>query len=161
MTEMQHTPPTAQRGFTLVELVLVILVLGTLSYYAVARMSDRGDTDAHGFAEQLASTLRFAQKAAVAQRHIVYVNTDGANGRVWVCLDAALVCTQPLAAPAGGPLAQDAPRGVSLSTTGAAQMSFDAMGRPSTAAATDWLVNANTATFTVRMEPDSGYVRRI
>jgi MSHA pilin protein MshC len=148
-------------GFTLVELILVIMVLGTLSYYAVARMVDRGDTDAHGFTEQLASTLRFAQKAAVAQRRNIYVNVDSVTGRVWVCLDTALICTLPLAAPAGGSLEQTAPRGVSVSTTGTAQFSFDAMGRPSSATAIDLSITASAATFTVRIEPDSGYVRRI
>jgi MSHA pilin protein MshC len=142
-------------------LILVIVVLGTLSYFAVARLADRGDTDAHGFAEQLASTLRFAQKAAVAQRRNVFVNVDGGAGRVWVCLDAAPACTTPLAAPAGGPLEHNTPRGVSVATGGAAQIVFDALGRPSLASALDLTVTASAATFTVRIEPDSGYVRRL
>lgn len=150
-----------QVGFTLIELILVIMLLGTLSYFAVARMVDRGDTDAHGFAEQLASMLRFAQKAAVAQRRNVYVNVDSGAGRVWACLDAALACTAPLAAPAGGPLEHNTPRGVSVASGGAAQLAFDALGRPSLANALDLSVTASAATFTVRIEPDSGYVRRL
>jgi MSHA pilin protein MshC len=149
-----------QVGFTLIELVMVILLLGILSFFAVARLADRSESDAHGFAEQLASTLRFAQKAAVAQRRAIYVNVDAANGRVWVCLDAANTCTQPLAAPAGGTLEAQAPRGVTLTTTGGTQLTFDAMGRPSSTAAIDFGVDAASIGFTVRIEPESGYVRR-
>jgi MSHA pilin protein MshC len=149
-----------QVGFTLIELVMVILLLGILSFFAVARLADRSESDAHGFAEQLASTLRFAQKAAVAQRRAIYVNVDAANGRVWVCLDAANTCTQPLAAPAGGTLEVQAPRGVTLTTTGGTQLTFDAMGRPSSTAAIDFGVDAASIGFTVRIEPESGYVRR-
>lgn len=148
-------------GFTLVELVMVIVVIGILSFYAVARMSQRSDSDAHGYAEQLASTVRYAQKAAVAQRRTIYVNVDSATARVWACLDNALACTQPLMAPAGGALNLTAPSGIALSTTGTAQMSFDAMGRPSFASVVQLQISSTSANFTVRIEPDSGYVRRL
>jgi MSHA pilin protein MshC len=149
-----------QRGFTLVELIMVIVLLGILSFFAVARLADRSESDAHGFAEQLASTLRMAQKAAVAQRRPMYVNVDTSNARLWVCLDSAIACTQPLTAPVGGALEVQAPRGVTLTTTGGTQLTFDAMGRPSSAAAIDFGVDAASIGFTVRIEPESGYVRR-
>ncbi len=148
-------------GFTLVELVMVIVVIGILSFYAVARMSQRSDSDAHGYAEQLASVMRYAQKAAVAQRRTIYVNIDSGTGRAWACLDAATACAQPLMAPAGGALDVTAPQGVALSTSGAAQMSFDAMGRPSFSSAVQLQVTSASANFTVRIEPDSGYVQRL
>jgi len=159
-TTPTHLLSQKQCGFTLVELVLVILLLGTLSYYAVSRLSDRADTDAHGCIENVASVLRYAQKAAVAQRRTIYVNIDTNNPRVWACLDNALVCTQPLSAPAGGPLDHSAPNGVTLSNSGPAQFTFDAMGRPSTASAVDIQASAGSAVFTIRLEPESGYVHR-
>ena len=74
-------------GFTLVELVLVIVMLGIISFVASGRISDRDQANARGFADQVASTLRFAQKAAIAQRRNVYVNIDTTNRRVRACLD--------------------------------------------------------------------------
>lgn len=150
-----------ERGFTLVELVMVILLVGTLSYYAVARMSNRSDTDAHGFTQQLSSALRYAQKAAVAQRRTLYVNLDETTRRVWVCLDAAQACNQPLMAPAGGALEYTAPQGIALTTNGTAQLTFDALGRPSVVSTLDLEVSSGDTQFTLRLEPDSGYVRQL
>jgi MSHA pilin protein MshC len=147
------------RGFTLIELIMVITVLGILSFVAAARMVDRADIDAHGYTEQLASTLRFAHKAAVAQRRYVYVNIDTAARRIRVCLDATIACNQPLAAPAGGVLDLTAPAGIAL-TSGASQFSFDGLGRPSLAANLELQASVGGQTYTVVVERESGYVRR-
>lgn len=145
-----------QRGFTLVELVLVVLLAGILSFFAAGRLNDRSQANARGFADRVASTLRFAQKAAVAQRRTVYVNVDTAARRVYACLDAG--CATPLAAPAGGALDVAADAALTLTATASA-FSFDALGRPSTAATLT--VAASGASFDIVVESDSGYVRRI
>lgn len=147
------------RGFTLVELVLVITVLGIVSYFAVARLTNRADSDAHGFAQQVASTLRFAHKAAIAQRRLVYVNVDSAARRVRVCLDAATTCTQPLAAPAGGSLDIAGNANLTL-TSGVTQFSFDGLGRPSAGADVTLTVSGGAVTQSIVVERESGYVRR-
>jgi MSHA pilin protein MshC len=147
-------------GFTLVELVIVILLLGVLSFAALPRLAERDDALAQGFAEQVASTLRWAQKSAVAQRRLVYVNIDASAGRVRACFDAAPSCTQPLAAPASGTLDVTAPARIAL-TSGLAQFSFAGLGRPSINANLE--LRAATAagqSFAVVVEQDSGYVRR-
>ncbi|MFM2253346.1 MAG: hypothetical protein RJB68_1683, partial [Pseudomonadota bacterium] len=45
-------------GFTLVELVMVIVLLGVLSVYAVPRMINTGDFFARGFHDQSMAYLR-------------------------------------------------------------------------------------------------------
>jgi MSHA pilin protein MshC len=155
------SPPCAkpQRGFTLVELILVVLLLGILSFAAGARLSDRDQANARGFADQVASTLRFAQKAAIAQRRNVYVNIDTSTRRVRACLDAAATCASPLASPAGGSLDVSGATSVTL-TSGATQFSFDALGRPSFSSNLTVTTSANGLTFSVIVETESGYVRR-
>jgi MSHA pilin protein MshC len=145
-----------ERGFTLVELVLVVLLAGILAFFAGGRISERHHADARGFADQIAATLRFAQKAAVAQRRRVYVSVDAPARRVVACLDAG--CATPLAAPAGGALDIAGAAGLTL-TTNASAFSFDALGRPSTGAAL--AVAASGASFGIVVEAESGYVRRI
>lgn len=71
-----------QRGFTLVELVLVVLLAGSSSLFAAGRLNVRGQANARGFADQVAATLRLAQEAAMAQRRTVYANVDTAHRRV-------------------------------------------------------------------------------
>jgi len=147
-------------GFTLVELVIVILLMGILSFVAAARLGDRQDVDAHGFAEQLASTLRFSQKSAVAQRRPIYVNIDAAAGHLAVCLDSAPACAQPLLAAAGGVLDLHMPGGVAMTASGP-QLAFDGLGRPSnTTTFTLDIASGSGAHFVVTVEPESGYVRR-
>ncbi len=148
-----------QRGFTLVELVAVVMLVGILSAFALVKMLDRSLIDARGFADQVASTLRYAQKAAVAQRRLVYVSIDVGTRRVRACLDALPACAQPLAAPAGGALDVSAASSVTLASS-TAQFSFDGLGRPSLAAALTLTASGGGSTFTVTVEPDTGHVRR-
>lgn len=147
------------RGFTLVELIVVIALAGVLSFVAATRLNDRGSADARGFAEQVAATVRFAQKAAIAQRRSVYVNVDTAARRVFACLDSSTSCTQPLAAPQGGNLDVTGPTTITLAS-GAAQFTFDAFGRPSVGAALSLTATGGSQPFSVTVEPETGYVRR-
>lgn len=147
-------------GFTMLELVTVILIAGILSFMAVGRLNDTGEVNAHGFAEQIASTVRFAQEAAVSQRRLMYVNVNAGSGTINVCLDSSAACAQPLAAPGGGNLGVRAPGGVVL-TTNTAQFSFDGLGQPSVGAQVQIQVIApDSQQFLVTVEPGSGYVRR-
>jgi len=149
----------------MLELIIVILIAGILSFMAIGRLNDTGEVNAHGFAEQIASTLRFAQEAAVSQRRLLYVNVNASTGLVNACLDSSNACAQPLAAPGGflpggGSLSVQAPGGVVLSTN-AAQFSFDGLGQPSTSTQIQIHATAsNGQQFTVTVEPTSGYVRR-
>lgn len=150
---------TSQRGFTLVELVVVIVLLGILSFAAFTRMPDRAQMNAQGFGEQVAATLRFAQRAAVAQRRPMYVNVDAAARSVSVCLAATLPCGQPLAAPAGGALAVTGPAGLTLASA-STQIAFDALGQPTPAAGAQVQVSGGGSTVTIVIEGGSGYVRK-
>lgn len=64
---------TLQGGFTLVELVAVILVLGILAVVAVPRMISGQAYQARGFHDGTMSALRLAQKSAIAERRTVCV----------------------------------------------------------------------------------------
>ena len=151
--------PRKARGFTLVELIVVITTLGVLSFVAFARLSSRADADAHGFAATLGSTVRYAQSIAIAQRRTVYVNVSGPEARVWACLDAATPCAQPLSYPAGDAVDATAPAGIAV-TSSASQFSFDALGRSSLPNSISIGVTAGTASFGLTIEPETGYVRR-
>ncbi|WP_319243146.1 GspH/FimT family pseudopilin [uncultured Propionivibrio sp.] len=53
-------------GFTTIELIVVIVVLGILSVAAVAKFSDRTVFETRGFADQTLAAIQYARKLAVA-----------------------------------------------------------------------------------------------
>lgn len=69
----------AARGFTLVELVVVMVVVGVLSIGVLPRFLAQGDLDARGFFDATESILRYAQKSAIAQRRNVCVAFSAAG----------------------------------------------------------------------------------
>lgn len=104
----------AFRGFTLVELIVILIVVGILAVAAMPRFADRGDFDARGFFDGTAAILRYAQKSAVAQRRAVCV-AFGADSSVTLTIASAFggACNTNLAGPNGtAPYALAAPAGV-------------------------------------------------
>jgi MSHA pilin protein MshC len=143
------------RGFTVVELVVVIVLVGILGAVAAARYFDRGSFDASAYAEQTKSMLRYAQKTAVAQHRPVFVVFSAK--RIALCFDyrADPACgaanrVQPPGGSNSNSAATIAQCGVSDwycegtpdnlaysqqgAGAGAAYFLFDALGRPLAAA---------------------------
>lgn len=88
------------RGFTLVELIAVMVVIGILAVATLPRFFDRNVFEARGFFDETRALLRYAQKTAVAQRRTVCV-AFAAGGVALTIADAAgsNVCNTPLALP--------------------------------------------------------------
>jgi MSHA pilin protein MshC len=144
----------------MVELIVVILIAGILSFYAMGQFGNMGDVNAQGFADQVASTVRFAQKAAVAQRRLVYVNVNAASKHVFACLDAAVPCATPLLQPAGGALDITGAASLQMTAT-SSQFSFNGFGTPSQSTAIQLVTTGSSGQqFTVTIKPDTGYVQR-
>jgi Tfp pilus assembly protein FimT len=56
---------TRDDGFTLMELVVIILLLGILTFTAIPRFLDKGAIDVSVMAEQLANDIRYTQSLAM------------------------------------------------------------------------------------------------
>jgi MSHA pilin protein MshC len=90
-----------QSGFTMVELVVTITLIGILAATAAPRFFKRETFDARGFSDQIASMVRYAQKMAVAQQRAVFVRLNGSD--VALCYDSG--CSKHVIHPAGtGPV---------------------------------------------------------
>ncbi len=151
-----------QHGFTMVELITVMVIVGVLAAVAAPRFFDRGTFDSRGFHDQVISTLRYAQKAAIAQRRLVCVSFPSSTR---VVINTATnfadsACNTDLQSPSGTyPAGQttytvDAPSGVTLS--GYMDFNFNALGKPSTGVAQSITVSGYATPIAVEME--TGYV---
>jgi MSHA pilin protein MshC len=123
-----------QRGFTLVELIVVILVSAILAVAVGARLVSRSGFEARGYDDRAQALVRYAQKAAIAQRRPVLVFLDGSALSACFDDDGDGDCTDPGEAPvqdpgSGGPLAIVPPAGVAFALAPSA-FSFDGLGRP-------------------------------
>ncbi len=124
---MHGMPRSRCAGFTLLELVTIIVIMGILALVAVARFSGLEGFDSRGFYDKAVSSVRFAQKTAVAWRRPVFVCVTATQ----VAIGAAAGCSPPIANPVTGTGAvEDAPNGVTLNPV---TFSFDRLGRPSAA----------------------------
>lgn len=71
-TPMALPPPMpAGRGFTLVELVMILVLVGVLAVVALPRMLDMGLWQLRTYADQLQSAVMLANRMALAQRRTV------------------------------------------------------------------------------------------
>jgi len=65
-----------QHGFTIVELIMVIVILGIISAVALPRFFDRKTFDERFYFEEVLSSVRYAQKLAVASGCLVKVTVN-------------------------------------------------------------------------------------
>jgi len=126
------------RGFTLTELITVIVIVGILAVAVLPRFFTVSDFEDRGSADQVKAALRFAQKTAIAQHTPVSVTlAQGASPDCTTTLTGGnLTCT------------------VKSALTGAGTYTFDALGRPSPNAQSTVTIGGTTIT----IELETGYV---
>lgn len=144
-----------QRGFTLVELVMVMIIVGILGAVVAPRFFNNNVFQSRGFADQVQSTLRYAQKIAVAQRRNVCaaIATSSVSLTIAATNGAGVACSVPLPLSDGG-ASYVAPAGVMLAPVVTVQ--FDALG--ATAAAQAITVTDGTNNINIVVENGTGYV---
>ncbi len=152
-------------GFSLVELIVTLLVVGILAVTVAPKMFSIQGFDARGFYDQTMSILHYAQKTAIAQRRTVCVAFASNSVTLTIAAAAgAISCAgNALAGPNGvAPYSVNARNGVSYSVM-PITFNFDGRGRPidATGAFVASQViqvagNANTLT----IEAETGYVHQ-
>jgi MSHA pilin protein MshC len=152
------------RGFTLVELVMVMVLLGILSAVVISRINV-GTFREQGFHDELKAGLQFARKAAIAKRRQVCVGVATGTGAV---VSFTISATAPEAGVVGCPTANAlnlaardsncstdyqmcTPTGVSL--TAGTSFYFDALGRASAG-----VTFSSTGQVDITVEQETGYV---
>ncbi len=149
--EAETIKPVA-RGFTMIELTVVIVIVDILAVVAVAKLSGVDAFEVQGFFDSTKSAVRFAQKLAVAQRTNVVVVVNATS--VSVCYTNP-GCGSPVTDPTTGQaMTLSAPDGVSLA--GPASVSFDGLGRATPGGTIT--VNGAGISRSLVIEQETGYV---
>jgi MSHA pilin protein MshC len=137
-------------GFTLTELVVVMIIAGILSVFAISRINTTS-FGMEGFTNQATAMVRYAQKIAISQRRTVFVVTT--TSRISLCYTDATCASQVHEPPSTSAFFKDAPSGVTLS---AGNFSFDALGK-SAGASISVSASGETTRF-ITIEANTGYV---
>jgi len=155
-------------GFTLVELVIVMVLTGVLAVVALPRLFQTSDFAARGARDSVLATLRYARQSAIAMRRNVCVSASttlltvtyaGTAGAAQSCA-AANVVVHPGNGLPFGDSSNTLPGGATLAATSA--LLFDGQGTPYASVgnplAATLVLSVNGAAAPVRVEPETGFV---
>jgi MSHA pilin protein MshC len=125
----EHRKIMCRKGFTLIELVMVIVLLGILAAFIAPNLGNITSTKAGAFSDKLRADIRYAQDLAMTRNVQVRV-TFAANSY------SITIAGNPIADPATGknyPVTLGAGDyvGISLANTfGGSYVEFDSLGAP-------------------------------
>lgn len=146
-------------GYTVIELLLVIVLLAILSAVAGPRFFDNATFDERAYADELASSLRYAQKVAVASGCRVRADIAASSysltqqsPQAGHCDPADASFPLPVRLSTGDVMSGSAPAGVV--TAPAVTVVYDALGRTNFAANQTLTVGSRS----LLIQADSGLV---
>ena len=159
----RHIKPPQQQGFTLVELVVVLVLVGVLAVFALPKMMDRSTIEAVSFGARLQSMVMHASKQAIAQRKPIRV-TFATTGASLAYVAGGALAVPVLNPSTGAPYSLACPTNIPNCMTTTASVVFNAnnSGRTLTSSSGPIVVNIVVPGYTTQftIENETGYIHR-
>lgn len=138
-----------EKGFTVIELVMVIVVLGIVSLFVVPRFNSQSSFDSLSFHQELKTAIRYAHKLSIASACDIQVVVTASSYSLFYpdssCNPPDAFGSNPVSHPVQTTAYNGtAPTGVSI--TGFGNFYFNAMGSPSSSG-------------TITVNPDSRQIK--
>ena len=147
-------------GYTLVELIVVISILGILAATMGPRFFDQSAFSQRGYADEIAAALRSAQKAAVITGcpARITISAGGYQGAQQAasgnqCNSADTTWSTPLVGGDGSAIQGTTPSGATVTPTGTFQ--FDTQGRLTSSPATTLTIGSRS----ISIDAGTGFVQ--
>ncbi len=144
-------------GFSLIELIVVVMLLGILSVFAMGRLFDQNQFAARGFFDDTVTAVRFAQKLAVSTGCEVRVTLSSGgyvlNQRATTCSTGDFTRSVKNPANRGNDYENDAVAGLSVPST---TITFDAQGLASSD--TTVVLTGSGVSYSFRVYAETGLV---
>jgi len=147
---------TKMDGFTLVELVMTMIILGIIAAVFAPRFFDNNVFQSRGFTDQVQASLRYAQKVAIAQHR--FVCAAFTINSISLTTGTTAACGTPMASLSDtGNYVITAPAGINF-TAVPTNFSFNALGSPSPSGAQT--ITISGASNAIIIEAETGYVHQ-
>lgn len=151
-------------GFTLVELVIAMVLVGVLSAVAVTKISAQAQHSVTVQADEFRRNLSHMQLMAISQglRLRLLVNAAGTNYSVFSCLTSACTVTNAATDPATGQnFSLNLTDGVTMAPV-SSSLDFDSLGRPQSggtliSAARSYVLRGSGNCVAVDVRPITGF----
>jgi MSHA pilin protein MshC len=159
----RHSKPPQHEGFTLVELVVVLVLVGILAVFALPKMMDLNTIEARSFGAELQSMVMHANRQAIAQRKPIRVTFSTTGAALSYVSGSTLVI--PVIDPSTGTAySLTCPTKIPncLTTTGNVIFNANNSGRALTSSLAPIVVNIVASGYTTQftIENETGYVHR-
>ena len=149
-------------GFTMVELVMVIVILGILAVVAMPNFSSSSIYQAAAFNDQVRAALRLAQKTAVSHRRLVCATLTTTTVVLAIAdSNPAIACNRDLLGADGTNTYASSPDSGNVNLSPAGTLYFQASGMVSSDAAGSSVVSQSiviTGMTPIAVQGATGYV---
>ena len=80
---MRMQVKAAEKGFTLIELMVIIVVLGVILFFVIPKLGEIGEANLKRSARHLTGMIRFLKDEAQATKRVYRLRFDVQGGRYW------------------------------------------------------------------------------